>query len=241
MRRWTVGWVYAVTSLLPGPWVWAGASKQVEEVRARPGHSIKSVTLTVTVSHRWLLYGCTVRRFLAWSDSSLTLSLSLTVSLTFPGLLQATQKEYFFKVVSIAAKSSRLGIFNMECQHRQNKAIAQSSANLGRAKNWLKLSVEGFLGSTRSWHERKFGSGLTLVKQTADRHVPDSCRYGVRRYSMRIQCARGKSKAPTAHRHLFEYVFHVIRFLDAFCLEMSSLIYILLYCTVLNLITSIRC
>lgn len=68
---------------------------------------------------------------------------------------EVTQKDRFFKVLSAASAAGRLGIFSMECQHRQNRAIAEASAPLGRAKNWLKLSVESFLGSAKSWHGRR--------------------------------------------------------------------------------------
>lgn len=71
--------------------------------------------------------------------------------------------DFFCKATVIACRSARLGIFAMECLHRQNRALAEASFHLGSSKNFVKLSAESFLATTRHAHE--------LLQQKQDRQA----------------------------------------------------------------------
>ena len=59
------------------------------------------------------------------------------------------------KVTWTTSRDARLGIFRMECAHRTNKTISESSVHLGSAKSWQKMSSESFLGSVGAHYVRK--------------------------------------------------------------------------------------
>ena len=61
-------------------------------------------------------------------------------------------EELFERVVKTTAASAKLGIFAMECAHRQVQQNINSSAKLGRAKEFETVAAETFLGSIKQNH-----------------------------------------------------------------------------------------
>ena len=62
-------------------------------------------------------------------------------------------------VLSVASRQGRLGIFQMECAHRLNRTLAESSLHLGTGKSWLKMASESFLNAVVVRYRRQIGGG----------------------------------------------------------------------------------
>ena len=72
------------------------------------------------------------------------------------GMDDQSARTLFFRLVESTARSGRLGIFNLECQHHTTSTAVNSSKLLGRAKNFSSISAESFLNAIKQHHADQF-------------------------------------------------------------------------------------
>ena len=66
---------------------------------------------------------------------------------------EAKVHDLFVRVATSASHSCRLGIFSLECAHRYNQTVSQSSQNLGNAKAFSLISANAVLNSVMQKHK----------------------------------------------------------------------------------------
>lgn len=73
-------------------------------------------------------------------------------------------KEALFRKVCVtASQSARLGIFQLECAHRQVQSLTDASRHLGRAKAFVLVAAGSVLNSVQQHYKRHLLSlGLTI-------------------------------------------------------------------------------
>ena len=77
------------------------------------------------------------------------MTLTLKALLARPDI-QASRRE-FADMMKAVAHSGRLGIFSLECQHRQTQTHVNASRSLGRGKDFITVSADSLLNSIKQW------------------------------------------------------------------------------------------